>query len=207
MAERAGPNQARLLIKIVVVGASSVGKSSIVQRLVHDRFLESGTTTCGADFYTYQCPVDNQMVRLQIWDTAGQERFRSISRSYFRNAAGAVLVYDITSLSSFDELADWLNDIQKLCLPNAYVLLVANKIDREEERQVSQQQVDDFCKEHKIAVVETSARNGKGVKEAFHRLALDVFVRVKAKQIAPIKAVSLPVDTAEPPANKNTQCC
>jgi small GTP-binding protein len=92
--------------KVVVVGASTVGKSSIVQRLIQGTFTEDGTTTCGAEFYTYSCPVNSENVKLQIWDTAGQERFRSISKSYYRNAVGAVLVYDIANLASFDQLGD-----------------------------------------------------------------------------------------------------
>jgi small GTP-binding protein len=147
------------------------------------------------------------MVRLQIWDTAGQERFRSISRSYFRNAAGALLVYDITSLSSFDDLTEWLTDISKLSLPNAYVLAVANKIDRAEERQVSQQQAEEFCKANRITAIETSARDGTGVKDAFQRLAGEVFVKMKAKQIAPTKPAALPVDIKEPPARKKKSRC
>jgi small GTP-binding protein len=94
--------------KIVIVGSTGVGKSAIVQRLIQETFSEETTSTCGADFYTYLCTVNNEIVKLQIWDTAGQERFRSISKSYFRNAVGAVLVYDLTNLSSFDDLSDWL---------------------------------------------------------------------------------------------------
>ena len=171
--------------KIVVVGASAVGKSSIVQRLVQGTFTEDGTTTCGADFYTYQCPIDSDYVKLQIWDTAGQERFRSISKSYFRNAAGAILVYDITDMNSFDQLTDWLNDLQSLCLPNAYILLVGNKADLEAQRQVGAQQIKEFSDRHKLETIETSALNGKNVKEAFTRLAFEVSARVKSNVIVP----------------------
>lgn len=177
--------QASNSFKIVVVGASAVGKSSIVQRLVQGTFSEDGSTTCGADFYTYQCPVDSDYVKLQIWDTAGQERFRSISKSYFRNAVGAILVYDITNMSSFDQLTEWLNDLQSLCLPNAYILLVGNKADLESQRQVGAQQIKEFADRHKLETIETSALNGKNVKEAFTRLAFEVSARVKSNQITP----------------------
>jgi small GTP-binding protein len=171
--------------KVVVVGASAVGKSSMVQRLVQGTFTEDGTTTCGADFYTYACPVDNNSIRLQIWDTAGQERFRSISKSYFRNAVGAILVYDITSMASFDQLTDWLNDLQSLCLPNAYILLVGNKSDLESQREVGAHRIKEFSERHKLEPIETSALNGRGVKEAFTRLAFEVYNRVKSSQITP----------------------
>jgi small GTP-binding protein len=164
--------------KIVVVGASTVGKSSIVQRLVQGTFTEDGTTTCGADFYTHTCPVNSEQVKLQIWDTAGQERFRSISKSYFRNAVGAVLVYDITNLSSFDQLSDWLNDLQSLAAPNSYILLVGNKSDLEKSRQVGAEVVKDFAERHHLESIETSAQSGKNIKEAFARMALEVSTRV-----------------------------
>jgi small GTP-binding protein len=170
--------------KIVIAGASTVGKSSIVQRLVQGTFTEDGTTTCGAEFYTYTCPVNSENVKLQIWDTAGQERFRSISKSYFRNAVGAVLVYDISNLESFDQLGDWLNDLQTLAAPNAYILLVGNKADLEKSRQVGADVVRRFSERHHLEVVETSALSGKNVKEAFARMALEVSTRVSTGNIA-----------------------
>lgn len=164
--------------KIVVVGSSSVGKSSIVQRLVQGTFIEESTTTCGADFYTYSCPVNSDEIKLQIWDTAGQERFHSISKSYFRNAVGVILVYDITNLNSFDELTGWLDDLHQLAAANAYILLVGNKIDLEEQRQVGEQLVKEFAERHKLETIETSALSGKNVQEAFTRLAFEVSTRV-----------------------------
>jgi small GTP-binding protein len=164
--------------KIVVIGASAVGKSSIVQRLVQDTFTTDGTTTCGADFYSHTFTVNNEPIRLQIWDTAGQERFRSISKSYFRNAIGAVLVYDITNLNSFDQVSDWLNDLHSLAAPNAYILLVGNKSDLEGSRQVGVDLVKDFAERHHLERIETSAQSGKNVQEAFARMALEVSNRV-----------------------------
>jgi small GTP-binding protein len=164
--------------KIVIVGCSAVGKSSIIQRLIDGTFSEDVTSTCGADFCTYSCPINNENVKLQIWDTAGQERFRSISKSYFRNAVGAVLVYDITNVASFDRLGEWLNDLQMLSAPNAYVLLVGNKADLERERQVSADLVREFAEKQHLETIETSALTGKNVAEAFARLSLEVSTRV-----------------------------
>jgi small GTP-binding protein len=165
--------------KIVIVGMTTVGKSSLVQRLVQGTFVEDNTATCGADFYTYSIPLDNETVRLQIWDTAGQERFRAISKQYFRNSVGAILVFDLTNLSSFEALGLWLNDLQTHCLPNSYVLLVGNKADLVQERQVGSHEIKEFADRNQLETVETSALNGKGVKEAFTRLALEVSVRMK----------------------------
>jgi small GTP-binding protein len=171
--------------KVVVVGMSSVGKSSLVQRLVQGTFDDDKTPTCGADFYTYSVPLDRETIRLQIWDTAGQERFRAISKQYFRNAVGAVLIFDIANFASFEALTGWLNDLQVNCLPNAYILLVGNKADLNAERQIGAQEIKDFAERHDLVTLETSALNGKGVKEAFTRLAMEVSARIRAGEIAP----------------------
>jgi small GTP-binding protein len=192
------------------VGSSTVGKSSIVHRLIQETFTEEGTTTCGADFYTYACPVNNESVKLQIWDTAGQERFRSISKSYFRNAVGAILVYDITNVGSFDELSGWLNDLQTLSAPNAYVMLVGNKADLEKDRQVGGDLVRDFAERHHLEPIETSALSGKNVKEAFARLSLEVSTRVSNGVISvspPPNRGSEPVAFVEEPRKKKRGCC
>jgi small GTP-binding protein len=160
-----------LRFKIVAAGATSVGKSSIIKRLVSGSFECTTSPTTGANFFTYSCPVNGETVTLQIWDTAGQERFHSISKSYFRSAVGAILVYDITSLDSFDSLMDWLPDLQALALPNAYILLIGNKADLEDQKAITPQDVDSLAKKYPYPYWETSAKTGKGIMEAFQSLA------------------------------------
>jgi small GTP-binding protein len=197
-----------LSFKIVVVGEAGVGKSSIVERLVQGTFREDGTSTCGADFCTYVCPVDSETVRLQIWDTAGQERFKSISRSYFRNAVGAILVYDLTSIPTFDHLSGWLNDLLSIALPNAYILLVGNKADLDKEREVGAQMVREFANRHHLESLETSALTGKGVKEAFARLAFEVYHRLKNNQIIPaIAGRTFTQEKVEGQISTEKECC
>jgi small GTP-binding protein len=169
--------------KIVVVGSSGVGKSAIVQRLVDETFREETRSTVGVEFKPIIIPVGDQTVKLQIWDTAGQERFRSVSRAYFRNAVGGVLVFDIASDSSFDDLDEWLHDLQQLANPNAYIMLVGNKSDLEAERRVGAQQARDFAEKHKLDYIETSALTGANVTEAFTRLAFAVAKMVASGQI------------------------
>jgi small GTP-binding protein len=161
--------------KIVVVGSSGTGKSAIVQRLVDDTFREEGQ---------FLIPVESQTVKLQIWDTAGQERFKSVSRAYFRNAVGAVLVYDITCEASFEELANWLHDLQQLCNPNAYIICIGNKSDLADQRQVGMQQAKDFADKHRLEYLETSALSGENVTDAFTRLAFGIASRVNIGVIA-----------------------
>jgi small GTP-binding protein len=191
--------------KIVVRGSSGVGKSSIVQRLVLGTFDPDRTMTCGADFYSHATSADGQAVKLQIWDTAGQERFRAISKAYFRNAVACVLVFDITSSRTFDELGEWLTDFEALAAPNAYALLVANKVDLENSREVGEAEVRAFAERHELHVVETSAASGRNIAAAFARLTTDLIARTKSGQI------TLPQIEIEPTrtllVKRKRKCC
>ena len=206
-AEVMNPNQS--IRKVVVVGDHKVGKTSIIQQLIEHRFSLDTTTTIGSYTYVYHTKTTSgQPISMQIWDTAGQERFRSISKSYFRNAVGAILVYDITSMSSFEQLTDWLNDLQSLCVPNTYILLVGNKADLESQRQVGAQQVKEFAERHKLETIETSAMNGKNVKEAFTRLSMEISARVKSQEITLNQTPARPMQlTPEKEQKERRGCC
>jgi small GTP-binding protein len=169
--------------KVVIVGSSGVGKSAIVQRLVDGTFREETRRTVGVDpFKPFMIPVDDQTVELQIWDTGGQERFKCVSKMFFWDAVGGVLVFDIASDGSFDDLDEWLHDLQ-VVNPNAHIILVGNKSDLEAQRRVGAQQARDFAEKHKLEYIETSALNGANVTEAFTRLAFAVAKKVASGQI------------------------
>ena len=193
------------VFKVVVVGTSAVGKSSIVERLLTDTFTENATSTCGADYYHYQTTINEKSIKLQIWDTAGQERYRSISRSYFRNAVGALLVYDITNTDSFNELIDWLNDLQTLCSPNAYILLIGNKSDLENNRKVSVEQVEQFAQRHALESILTSARSGDNINLAFEKLATELVARRQKGEIS--NGSQPPPLVAETQESQQGLCC
>jgi small GTP-binding protein len=194
------------VLKIVVIGATGVGKSSIIRRLVNNEFSEDISVTCGADFVCYPCVAGTTPVRMQIWDTAGQERFRAISHSYFRNAVGAILVYGIDSLQSFDELAEWLLNFQRRAAPNASVLLIGNKADLEKGRKVGVNAVAEFVAQNGLEHIETSARTGAGVREAFTRLAVEVYNRIQRNEI---ESAGTPpsILVTEPASAKKKSCC
>ncbi|EAX88045.1 small GTP-binding protein, putative [Trichomonas vaginalis G3] len=190
--------------KVVVVGSSGVGKTSIVERLINGKFDNDQISTTGADYSHYTTIVNEKQVKLQIWDTAGQERYRAISKSYFRNAVGVLLVYDITSLDSFDELMQWLNDIQTLCSPNSYVLLVGNKSDLESQRKVSPNQVEQFATSNHLESIVTSAQSGDNVKNAFEKLASELYTRqINGQFTAPGENAPELIDTT----NSNNSYC
>jgi small GTP-binding protein len=169
--------------KVVLVGSSSVGKSSMVERLTEGIFPDEVHSTVGVEFKAFAVPVDDQTVRLQIWDTAGQERFKSVSKAYFRNAVGAVLMFDITQESTFEDLSTWLADLQQLAHPNAFVLLVGNKSDLEDQRRIGVQEAKHFANQHRLEYIETSALSGRGIKETFTRLAFGIAARAEDGQV------------------------
>lgn len=169
--------------KIVVVGASGVGKTAIVNQLINKNFKEEGQPTIGVEFKSYSLQADDENVKLQIWDTAGQERFRSVSKAYFRNALGAVLVFDLTQRQSFEELNMWINDLNSLCAPNAYIILVGNKKDLEDDRQIAETEAQEFAKRYNLQYLETSAKTGDNVQDTFVRLGQGILRHIKEGDI------------------------
>lgn len=194
--------------KVVVVGSSGVGKTSIVRNLVDGTFMEEGHSTIGVEFKTYSIKTEGEEVKLQIWDTAGQERFRSVSKAYFRGALGAVLVYDITSRESFDELSSWLTDLQALAVKNAYIILVGNKSDLADDRQIEESEAEEFANRYSLIRLETSAKTGDGVADAFARLGQGVLIAQKNETItaSPDAQKIIAPEKKEDGKDKN-KCC
>ena len=200
--------------KIVVAGASGVGKTALVQRLIENNFNPESQSTVGVEFKSFILQLNDQTIKLQIWDTAGQERFKSVSRAYFRNAIGAILVYDISHELSFEAVSTWLTELQELCIPNAFILLVGNKSDLQSTRQVGEQQARDYAEQNHLEFIEASALNGENVLESFSRLANGIVNRVKNGQIQvnSIMTKSSPYQLVQDkqPTNENTtdqKCC
>ncbi|MCL4146379.1 UNVERIFIED_CONTAM: hypothetical protein GTU68_036944, partial [Idotea baltica] len=135
--------------------------------------------TIGVEFGSKIVNVGGKYVKLQIWDTAGQERFRSVTRSYYRGAAGALLVYDITSRESYNALSNWLGDARTLASPNIVILNVGNKKDMETERQVTFMEASRFSQENELMFLEASALTGENVEEAFLKCAKSILAKIE----------------------------
>jgi Ras-related protein Rab-1A len=159
------------LFKLLLIGDSGVGKSCLLLRFADDIYTESYISTIGVDFKIRTIEKDGKTIKLQIWDTAGQERFRTITSSYYRGAHGIIIVYDITDRESFDNVKQWLNEIDKYACENVNKLLVGNKNDLEAKRQVDYEEAKAFADERGIPFLETSAKNSTNVTEAFETMA------------------------------------
>jgi small GTP-binding protein len=171
--------------KYIVIGASGAGKTSIVRRLTDDKFVKNAQTTVGIEYFTHVATVDGRAIKMMIWDTAGQERFYSIAKAYFRGAFGVILVFDITDRKSFDSLPRWLRDARTEADPHCTVMLVGNKSDLASTRTVSPEEAADFARTHELTYVETSALDGTGIENVFHKTAQDLLRKVTAGQLAP----------------------
>ena len=157
--------------KLVLLGDTSVGKSSIVIRFVKGQFSEYQESTIGAAFLTQTVPVQDCTVKFEIWDTAGQERYHSLAPMYYRGAAAAIVVYDITSLESFQRAKSWVKELQMQGSPDVVIALAGNKIDREDDREVSADEAKQYADDNGLFFIETSAKTNVNVRDLFAAIA------------------------------------
>ena len=168
-------NAYNMLFKIVLIGESSVGKTNILSKYLNNEFNPNSKATVGVEFGTINQTIDNNIVKIQIWDTAGQERYRSITSAYYKGAKGSLIVYDITRRSSFDSIDKWMTDLKANCDEKISVILIGNKTDLEEQREVTKEEGHQKAELYKLAFMETSALNGNNIAEAFTSLINDVY--------------------------------
>ena len=167
MTSKGQPVNFHFLLKYIIIGDSAVGKSNILTRYVYEKFNEEFQSTLGVEFAAKNAIINNKIFRIQIWDTAGQESFRSITRAYYKNSVCAFIVYDITSRTSFESVKSWLDDIQKQCPQTTFLVLVGNKIDLENERQILYEEGASFAEKNNMLFVETSAKTGQNIENLF----------------------------------------
>ena len=166
-----------LKFKILTIGDSAVGKTSLLLKYVDNFFPETHMATIGVEYKTKNIETSKYKVILHLWDTAGQERFKSITKSFFNNANGIVFVYDITNKDSFDGVKNWIKDAEPYGKFES--ILCGNKIDLEKNRQVKIDTLKEFGLKKKIDVFETSAKTGAKVNEAFEKL-VDLIIKSKS---------------------------
>ena len=155
--------------KILVLGDSSVGKTTLLLKYVDGYFPTLYVATIGVEFKTKKINVNGIDITLQIWDTAGQERFRSVTKSFLKGADGIIYVYDVTNKESFDNLKTWINTAEE-SITDFKKIIIGNKIDIEDKKKVSTEMLEKFCEKQDLKGLETSAKNGTNVNEMFELL-------------------------------------
>jgi len=199
------------LLKIIILGDSGVGKTSLLVRYVKKQFNPAYRATIGADFLSKEVEIENKLVTLQIWDTAGQERFQGLGNAFFRGADACVLVYDVTAESSFNRLDDWreafvtqagLNDAS-----NYPFMVIGNKIDEEKNRQVLKKRAEKWCQEHgNVQYHETSAKEATNVEQAFQELTKLALKNVEEEPAPEIQSEIVGIDRPAKPADSGCAC-
>lgn len=199
-------NKRKVLLKIIILGDSGVGKTAFLQKYINDQFIQEHKATIGADFMTKDLLIDDKMVTLQIWDTAGQERFQSLGVAFYRGADACVLVYDTTNASSFDHLDQWKREFITQASPENEssfpFLVIGNKTDLE-NRQVPESRGRQWCDQNDgILLFECSAKTGANVGDAMKAIATAASAQPTAPFFNEIVAETIDLDADEPAAEE-----
>ncbi|KAI4356625.1 hypothetical protein L6164_000634 [Bauhinia variegata] len=194
------------LFKLLLIGDSGVGKSCLLLRFADDSYIESYISTIGVDFKIRTVEQDGKTIKLQIWDTAGQERFRTITSSYYRGAHGIIIVYDVTDQESFNNVKQWLSEIDRYASDSVNKLLVGNKCDLTANKVVSYETAKAFADEIGIPFMETSAKDATNVEQAFMAMAASIKNRM-ASQPAGSNTRPPTVQIRGQPVAQKSGCC
>lgn len=198
------------LFKLLLIGDSGVGKSCLLLRFSDDTYTESYISTIGVDFKIRTIDLDGKTIKLQIWDTAGQERFRTITSSYYRGAHGIIVVYDTTDQESFNNVKQWLQEIDRYACENVNKLLVGNKCDLTHKKVVEYPTAKEYADSLGIPFLETSAKNATNVEQAFLTMTAEIKNRMGPSSSAGSGPSSQKIDitsrSAEP-AGSSSGCC
>ena len=197
-----------MIFKVILIGDASVGKTNILSKYLRNEFDANSKSTVGVEFGSKSLEIDNNKIKLQIWDTAGQERYRSITNAYYKGAKGAILVYDITRKITFDNIDKWIPDL-KANGEDVNIILIGNKSDLENQREVSEEDGKQKAEMYKLAFMETSALNGSNIDKAFQELIEEVYNSNRNNFIkdANIKIFNEGTDLNNVEKNEEKKCC
>eukprot|EP00414_Alexandrium_minutum_P003812 CAMPEP_0113820718 /NCGR_PEP_ID=MMETSP0328-20130328/1380_1 /TAXON_ID=39455 /ORGANISM="Alexandrium minutum" /LENGTH=236 /DNA_ID=CAMNT_0000788653 /DNA_START=117 /DNA_END=825 /DNA_ORIENTATION=+ /assembly_acc=CAM_ASM_000350 len=190
MAAEKEKDQYDYLFKFIIIGDAGAGKSCLLHQFIENKFKKGSSHTIGVEFGSKIIRVGGRNIKLQIWDTAGQERYRSVTRSYYRGAAGALIVYDITNRDSYNHLINWLADARTLARADISIITVGNKCDLKDKRAVTFLEASRCAQENDILFLETSALTGEGVEEVFIKVARMILNKIEDGLIDPNTMVS-----------------
>ena len=171
-----------MIFKMILIGDTNVGKTNILSRYINNTFSEVTKSTVGVELGTKVEKINNKKIKVQIWDTAGQERYKSITKTYYKGAKGAFIVYDITKKDSFKNVDKWIQDLKEFGDEDTSILIVGNKSDLEENREVTIEEVKKKAEVYKVAYCETSALKSQNINYAFQTLIKLVAEKMENKK-------------------------
>ena len=200
------------IIKLLTLGETEVGKTSIVLRYSDDKFHDNKIATIGIDFKIKIIKKGDKKIKVSIYDTAGQERFKNIVKHYYKGANGVLLIYDITKRDTFEKLEFWLEDLKENSdnLNNLFIYLIGNKNDLEEKREVDFEEANKFAKEKNIPYIEVSAKTGNNIKKLFDEMIKGTLTKIitnEKKENNLSNSINLSFLENEETSSKNKMCC
>ena len=210
--EEGDANKDIIEFKIILIGNASVGKTSIFNKFTTGDFSKIYKSTIAAEFKSKLLKVNkNLWAKLVIWDTCGTENYRSLTRQYYRGADGAIVIFDLTDQSSFNDLKKWIKDIKNYGEKDIQIIVVGNKLDLFNQRKVTQSQANNFCNENKYKYIEASAKDGTNLLKIFEELTFDLTNKNQEKIKNEINKKSqiknLEIMTKEEIQDKKKGCC
>ena len=164
-----------MMVKIILIGDAGVGKTNIMSKYLKNQFMENSKSTVGVEFGSKVFNHEGHKIKAQIWDTAGQEKYKSLISAYFKGSKGAFIVYDITKKDTFASVEKWVNELKLNSDPKAAVIIIGNKNDLEDKREVSKEQGEEKSKSFGCAFLETSALSGDNIDKAFSLMIKEIF--------------------------------
>lgn len=172
------------LFKVVLIGDSGVGKSNLLSRFTRNEFCLESKSTIGVEFATRTLQVEGRTVKAQIWDTAGQERYRAITSAYYRGALGALLVYDVTKPTTFENVSRWLKELRDHADSNIVIMLIGNKTDLKHLRAVATEDAQGYAEKEGLSFIETSALEATNVEKAFQTILGEIYRIISKKSLS-----------------------
>lgn len=196
------------LFRYIIVGDMAVGKSCILLQFTDNKFRVQHELTIGVEFGAKTIELNNKTIKIQIWDTAGQEQFQAITRTYYKGAIGALLVYDITRRDTFTHVTKWLEEVKSNSSKHICVILIGNKKDLEDKRQVTYEEGESFARENGLMFLETSAKTAFNVVEAFNLSAQAILNNIEKTGVDPTENKNkMKIENKQQEPVKKGGCC
>ena len=204
-----------MMIKVILIGDSGVGKTNIMSKFLKNQFLEDSKATVGVEFGSKLFIQQGHKIKAQIWDTAGQEKYKAITSAYYKGSKGALVIYDITQKETFANIEKWVNDLKCKGDPKITIIIIGNKNDLEEKRQISKEQGEEKAKSFGCAFLETSAFSGDNIEKAFEMMVKEIYDKFTSdiggddeeELDNNEKGEDLKLEKVNPDNNEKKKCC